>query len=157
MRKWNRLRAFTLIEMLSALAITSVVLMTAAYAFNTVRRVSDGVSEGLGASESAYFAVSDMEARFSAGHAIDLRFNDIILGVVTFDLDPEWVIRKQPSRIDTLDVILSDPHLSLCKNASGRTGTVIDSLAFWSGTTSFALIRNASVVERVNMTVHGEN
>jgi prepilin-type N-terminal cleavage/methylation domain-containing protein len=157
MRNWNRLRAFTLIEMLSALAITSVVLMTAAYAFNTVRKISDGVSAGLGASESAYFAVSDMEARFSAGHDINLRFNDIILGGVTFDIDPEWVIRKQSSRIDTLDVMLSEPHLSLCKPASGQTGRVIDSLAFWSDTIPFALIRNASVVDRINNAIHGEN
>lgn len=156
MGKGNRLQAFTLLEMLAAMALTSVVVMFSAYGLGTVQQLSADMRGGLTASEFTYFMVSDMEARFSNGQPVRVRFSEVRIGDVTYDLGPEWSVRWQHHVSDTFPVPFTEPVFSEFDTTASES-VPVDVLTLRSGDLVFPICRGSSIADMVNTLVHGQD
>lgn len=156
MGKGSRLQAFTLLEMLAAMALISVVVMFSAYGMGTVRQLSADMREGLSVSESTYFIVSDMESRLSAGLPVRMRFSEVAIADVTYDLGLEWSVRWQHHVSDTFPVPFTEPMFAEF-DTTASTGVPIDVLTLRSGDLVFPISRGSSIADMVNTIVHGQD
>lgn len=157
---WNRkLKAFTLIEIMVSLVITSVVMLMAAYGFNTVVTLSDTERSSLSVSKASYFLLVDVEKQFMTGKIIETQFNDLTIGEVVFELGPELAFRKQINRIDTLPTFLDNPVYAYAIISRINSATSIqDSLSFSAGEATYALTRQSSLPNYINQRIqHGED
>ncbi len=152
----NRLRAFTLIEVLITLVITGIAVVMVGYAFRTVKSTSNKVSAGISGVESCYFLMSDVERLFSSEAGPIFRFNEVKFTHTSYDFGVEYTVRKQNGRIDTFPNHLVQPvHGSTIDK---RFKQPVDSLAFIHQEAEFKLKKQGSLAEYVNNSIeHGED
>lgn len=132
-------------EILIALIIASVVMLMAAYGFQTVTSMSVKVREGLSTSESAYFILGDLERRFAIGRDIRHRFNELQLDGAVYDFGVEYTTRQQESRRDTFP-----NHFTAPTFGARQKGMPMDSVSLIFNGSRITWKRFGSLADHVN-------
>lgn len=149
----RELKAFTLIEVLFAMAITAICVAACVWAFNNLNSVSSRLTSSLAFEEDAVFILSDVESRFLNGDTIIFGPDHFQLGNVRYTAIEGGTIRQQGQRIDTCIVAMS------VLKSNQVDSIVNDFLQIRLDTLDFKFVRPVSVARLMNdyITTNGKD
>ncbi len=153
----SKLQAFTLLEMLVASAITTMVMLMAGYSFRVINDMSGKFKHGIETSESSYLILSELESRFLREEQVMLRFREVRFAGVQYELEPEWLLRKQENVTDTFRIEFKEPLLVHLQRTDHPNYTMEDRFSFQNEKGVFLVSRRSSIVDLINSTVHGKD
>lgn len=153
----TKLNAFTLVEMLTAMTITTIVVFLTYYSFRTVSGLSHDINSGLGQTESSYLLMADVERSFMTSENFSSRFNEVIFDVTNYDFGAEYTVRRQADRIDTFSNVFTKPMVGFSQPQKLNT-LPFDSLSFEYKESRFTFRRNTTLETHVNRVIaNGQN
>ena len=143
----NRLKGFTLIEVIVTLILSCIVIVMAGYGFNMVKSTFHNTTSEMLGVESVYMVMADVEYLFNAETKATYRFNEVKFSQTSYDFGVEYTVRKQFSRLDTFSSFITRPEFGSTVNRQSMVA--VDSLRFRFQDTDLVLLKSGSLADYI--------